>query len=498
MRRVTALEDAVETEQDSPGVSRGQNQLHVLPEDWRAAEAIVEPLLDRVQPDTAGAQLLVLTSDGESAASIAARIEPAATRAGLRLLAVTDAARALRLQRAAAAQVIVGPPTKLVELVQATALKLDATRAVVFAWLELDEKATGALESLMSETPKDAARVVIAGEVSPAVEQLVERHARRARRVQSVAGEQRGPASLSYVTSADSARPEALRRILDTLDPESAFIVARDDRTRTSVAASLRALGYSPESGPIRVGEAPDGVAQLVVLYDMPAGEDDVRRLVAERASSRVVAIVTPRQIPSLRRLAGGSVTPLALPDAASRARSSEERMRDELRQVLASGQVSRELLALEPLLTDYDGAEVAAAALRLLEAERARAQSPAAAPAVQSMTRLFINVGSTDNVRPGDLVGAITNEAGISKTEVGRVDVRDRHSTVEVATPVANSVISKLTGVSIRGRRVLARVDEERRNFRERRDRGDRGDAPRRDRGDRGDRDNARGRTRR
>jgi ATP-dependent RNA helicase DeaD len=76
-------------------------------------------------------------------------------------------------------------------------------------------------------------------------------------------------------------------------------------------------------------------------------------------------------------------------------------------------------------------------------------------------MTRLYLNVGSMDNVRPADLVGAITNEAGISKAELGKVEVRERHSTVEVATPVANAVVSKLTGISIRNRRVLARVDE-------------------------------------
>lgn len=480
----------METEQDRTGVTRGQNQLHVLPEDSRAAAAVIAQLLDRVQSDAGGAQLLILTSDAESAASIAARIEPETTRRGSRLLAVTDAARSLRVQRASAAQVVVGPPAGIVELVQATALKLDALRAVVFAWLEnLDARSTAALETVMGEASKDSARVVLASVVSPDVEQLVERHARRARRVQPVASESRAPASLSYVTAAESARPSALRRVLDTLDPASAFVVARAPDSQSTVASLLRSLGYDPDAGPIHVGDAPAGATDLVILYDVLATEDDLRTLAGERGAARVVAIVTPRQIASLRRLAGGTVTPLALPDAASRARTAEDRMRDELRHVLSTGQVSRELLALEPLLADYDGSEVAAAALRLLEAERVRAQAPVTAAAPQAFTRLYVNVGATDNVRPGDLVGAITNEAGISKSELGRVDVRDRHSTVEVATPVANTVVSKLTGVSIRGRRVIARVDEERRGSAERRhtgerrDRGDRGDRPRRER---------------
>jgi ATP-dependent RNA helicase DeaD len=78
-------------------------------------------------------------------------------------------------------------------------------------------------------------------------------------------------------------------------------------------------------------------------------------------------------------------------------------------------------------------------------------------------MVRLFITVGSRDNVRPGDLVGAITNSAGITGSEVGKVDVRESHSTVEVAQAVADVVVEKLTGTMIKGRRAIARVDKER-----------------------------------
>jgi hypothetical protein len=229
----------------------------------------------------------------------------------------------------------------------------------------------------------------------------------------------------------------------------------------------LRSLGYSSETDAVRVGETPDATAQLVVLFDLPASEEELRRLVGGRPATRVISMVTPRQIPALRRFAGGTVSPFVLPEAAVRARTREEGIRDELRAALDAGQFSRELLALEPLLSEYDGAEVAAAALRLLDVERAKQRLPSA-PAQPALTRLYVNVGAMDNVRAGDLVGAITHEAGISKAELGKVDVRERYSTVEVATPVANSVVSKLTGVSIKGRRVLARVDEER----ERRDR--------------------------
>ena len=78
-------------------------------------------------------------------------------------------------------------------------------------------------------------------------------------------------------------------------------------------------------------------------------------------------------------------------------------------------------------------------------------------------MTRIFINVGAMDNARPGDLVGAITNEAHITSAQVGKIDIRENHSLVEIASDVADTVVAKLTGSTIRGRRVVVRIDQER-----------------------------------
>jgi ATP-dependent RNA helicase DeaD len=449
----------LENDQDGTGISRGLNQLHVLPEDWQAAEAAIQPLVDRVEPTVVAPQLLVVTSDTEAAAAIAGRI--AVPSKGIRTLAATDARRAGRVLRATPAQVVVAPASVLLDLLQSTILKLDSIKAVVLAWVDgLDDNAMASLEAVMSEVPKEAARVVLANGPTPTVELLVERYARRARRVQPISAEPLPPVSLSYVSVHESGRAATLRRLLDALDPESAFI-ARATDSRAAVDALLASLGYGSDADAIRAGETPEPNARLIVLFDMPVSEDELRKLVSQQPAARVIVLATPRQLSTLRRLAGGTVTPLALPEAAARAQTREDAMRDELRATLASGQFARELLALEPLLAEYDGSEVAAAALRLLDLERGNPKVRSMATAPSAMTRLYLNVGSMDNVRPADLVGAITNEAGISKAELGKVEVRERHSTVEVATPVANAVVSKLTGISIRNRRVLARVDE-------------------------------------
>lgn len=484
----------MENQPDSPGtsgVSRGQNQLHVLPEDWRAASAAIQPLLERIDADTSATQLLILTSDAESTAGVAHAVARMTAARGLSVLGATEARRAIRIAKAAPAQVVIGAPSVVVELLQSASLKMDAVRVVVLAWVDnLAGAQTRALETIMAEVPKDAPRFVFASDLTADVEQMVERYARRARRMQAAGEPAPSSVALSYVAVGEAARPMALRRILDALDPASAFVVTRSASSREDVEAQLRSLGYGGDASTVRTGETPDETAQLVILYDFPHSEEELRQAATPRAGGRVVALVTPRQVPALRRMARGALTPLALPEAAERARSHEDRMRDAVRQVLEAGQFSRELLTLEPLLNDYDGVEVAAAMLRLLESERARPQAASDASST-AMTKLFLNVGEMDGVRAGDLVGAITNEAGISKAELGRVDVREKHSTVEVATAVANAVVAKMNGVTIKGRRTMVKVDEERpRREGPPRDRGDRDSrGPSRDRGPRRDR---------
>ncbi|HEX3866837.1 MAG TPA: DbpA RNA binding domain-containing protein, partial [Gemmatimonadaceae bacterium] len=284
------------------------------------------------------------------------------------------------------------------------------------------------------------------------------------------------PISIDYVSVSEHGRLSALRRLLDAIDPASATVFVREPDANADVSDLIRALGY--RGGDVRVAKsAPPGTA-LAVLYDLPASREELREGAA--AADRRIALVQPRQLSSLRNLAmGGVLKPIALPEAANRARERELRIRAELSATLVKGQFGRELLALEPLLDDYDGIEIAAAALQLLDraraakAETAASQSSAAQPeatargssreAARDAVRLFVNLGARDNIRASDLVGAIANTANVSSADLGKVDVRESHSTVDVAPRIADTVVERLTGTSIRGKRAVFRRDEER-----------------------------------
>jgi hypothetical protein len=65
--------------------------------------------------------------------------------------------------------------------------------------------------------------------------------------------------------------------------------------------------------------------------------------------------------------------------------------------------------------------------------------------------------------VKTGDLMGAIAGEGGIPGDHVGKIDLRESHALVEVAEADAASVIARVNGTMIRGRRVVVRGERDR-----------------------------------
>jgi ATP-dependent RNA helicase DeaD len=230
----------------------------------------------------------------------------------------------------------------------------------------------------MTEMPKDAARIVATERPDPRVDAFVERYLRRARRIDErevVEGAE--PFAIQYLTVSLASRAAALRRLLDEIDPPSAAIIAESDDDAAIISNLLRALGYAGEETVQLSRGAVEPNSHAVIFFGMPASR---AQLAAAAGATPVtmIAMVQPRDVPALRRMAGGDVKPLTLPDAGKTARDRERALRAELEGVLGSGVPAREILALEPLLDKHDGIEIAAAALRLLERERAARKSDA------------------------------------------------------------------------------------------------------------------------
>lgn len=351
---------------------RSAHVAYFLPPDWGRIARIVAPALERLTGDSPATGVLVLVPDGGAAIALARALDAGAAASRRRIVAVSGAARGKRLLAGAPAAVVVGAPSAIAPLLTASALKLDQLTTLVFAAADEFDADDADLAAVLAEIPRGASRILTATEATPAVELLLERHLHRARRVTEDLVPAPGTPTASQLRFvATGASPiEALPGVLDEVDAPSATIVTGDATLADGARRLLSALGYP--GGPLATvtdGTVAENTA-LVVFLGVPTGSQWGAAVAARPA--HLVAIVSPRDRAALELLAAPApVRPFVARGTISRARAAEARARAELRDILATGIPSREILALEPLLVEHDGLEVAAAALRLLERTR-------------------------------------------------------------------------------------------------------------------------------
>src|SRR5262249_50770186 len=98
----------------------------------------------------------------------------------------------------------------------------------------------------------------------------------------------------------------------------------------------------------------------------------------------------------------------------------------------LRQGDVDAELAVLAPLFEEHAPAMVAAALLAI--SRQSSAPSDTLPESEPQWVRLFVSVGTKDRASAKDLVGALIKEAGLQKGQIGKIEVRETFSLVEVA----------------------------------------------------------------
>ena len=245
-----------------------------------------------------------------------------------------------------------------------------------------------------------------------------------------------------------------------------------------------------------------------VVNFDVPSAPEAYVHRVGRtgRAGREGVAITfaEPREHRMLRNIehvTGQKIQLESVPTVVDLRARRLELTRASLEETLLEGDFDQYRVVVEALAEEYDVLDVAAAAVRLAhqstsgaDDEEQEIPTPVAYPADRGsrtrrdrgeggggggrgersertgrgrrarsdtdVTRLYIGLGRLAGIRPGDLVGAIANEAGIDARAIGSIDIADRFSIVEVPEDAAESVIDALKQTTIRGKRVMVRRD--------------------------------------
>lgn len=448
------------------------------------------PLIERIEGGAGSPGCLVLCTGHRQATELARSLARLCDLAGVRAGALAP-----HWNHPELADILFVPADRLSALYDGT-VRVDAVRAVVFHDGDGLVKSVPAdrLEALLTGLPSGCQRIFCGLPFGPGLRSLARRFTSKAVTIPPGDDARRPSRKKSEpvrelhfsVTEGDDA--EAALALVSSLLADSTrhvlLYTASADQA-ADLGDFLAVHGY--DSGPpgdatvpvwLCPGEEDEARAVLEGMDDparvatvscgMPPGTESARTRHCG-AGGPAWALPAVRELGHLRQVASDAGLKLKRirPDRPKRVSGRLDELADRLHEAARAPEATPYYLLVESLLERFTAAEVAAAALLLLDRDSGakpaamRGGSAAAAAVPESWVRLFVSAGQRDELGPGDILGAITNESGLDGKRVGRIDVRESHSLVEVYQSDAKKVIGALNGTTLGGRSL--RVDYDR-----------------------------------
>lgn len=470
--------------------------------------AFALPILQRLEQDKREVQALILTPTRELAIQVAEAIYTYASHLGGVRVAPIYGGQSIQKQirrLRSGLHIAVGTSGRVMDHLRRGTLDLSAVKTVVLD--EADEMLRmGFLEDvewILSQAPEAIQTALFSATMPQAVQRVSDRYLQKPIVVETQHKALTVPSvEQRYMQVAEQRKLDVLTRILETEETDAVLVFVRTKVGAAELAQKLDARGYAAEAmhGDMNqqqreavIRQLRNGQAEMVVATDVAARGLDVERIShvinydipydtesyvhrigrTARAGRPGTAIlfVTPRQQRLLRdieRYTGQRIEPMQVPTQADVAARRAAMFKESVMRTLEEeeAELGLYLQLVEELAAESgcDMAEVAAASAYLahegkplvvpLEPEANQVPQPE-----DGMVRLFVDAGRRDGVGPGDIVGAIANEADIPGKSIGAIDIYDRFTYVDVPAQYREKVLERMRGTSIRRRRANIRL---------------------------------------
>ncbi len=500
-----------------PALLEGRDVLGQAQTGTGKTAAFALPLLEKISADQKHPQILVLAPTRELAIQVAEAFQKyAANLPKVKVLSIYGGAdyrnQINGLKRGA--QIIVGTPGRVMDHMRKGTLSLSKLRHLVLD--EADEMLRMGfiddVEWVLSESPSDRQIALFSATMPKQIKSITEKYLTKPEVVR-IAKQNKTANTIKqqYWNVAGTHKLDALTRIFEGSDIDGAIIFVRTKTATTEVAEKLQARGYAAsalngdieqknrqrtvealKNGKIDILVATDVAARgldverisLVVNYDIPHDtEAYVHRIGRTGRAGRegaAILFVAPRErrmLQAIERATGQKIEPMELPSIESINQKRLETLGDKISQLLSDNDL-RQFEKLVGDLQQQSGASIeqtAAALLMLKEGKRliskdmpkpiekprqkqSRKESGGAPEA--GLERYRIEVGHNDSVKPGNIVGAIANEAEIDSQHIGHIRIMDRFSLIDLPEGMPGEVLKHLQKVRVCGKPINIKKD--------------------------------------
>ena len=422
--------------QSLPAILDGRDLIGQAPTGSGKTAAFGLGVLHRLDPAKIQTQALVLCPTRELADQVGKQLRKLAVGIPNLKVSVLCGGMPLAPQLASLAthdpQVVVGTPGRVQELLRKKALHLRGVRTLVLDEADrmLDMGFEEQIREVVGKTPKERQTLLFSATFPESIRTLAEAMLREPVRATVEGGEQ--PASIEqlFFEVEPTRKTPLLAALLLEFRPESCVVFCNMRRDTEEVVTSLEHYGFTA----------------LALHGDMEQRDrDEVLVRFANRSCNVLVASDVAARGLDVEYI--GAVVNFELPTDAD----------TYLHRVGRTGRAGRAGLALS-LVTPRERPRATMIEERQgqpLRWEQAVPLSgrPRMVPQA-AMATLRIDAGRTDKLRPGDIVGALTGDAGLPVAAVGKIDVFATRSYVAIARDKAGAALARLREGRIKGRR--------------------------------------------
>ena len=412
--------------------------------------------------------------------------------------------------------VVVGTPGRVIDHLARGTLKLSGLTTLVLDEADemLRMGFIDAVESILEQTPPKRQVALFSATMPGPIRRIAQKHLREPREV-TIKSKTSTATNIRqrYWMVSGMHKLDALTRILEAESFDAMLIFTRTKQSTVELAEKLEARGFAATAlnGDIQQRERERTVARLkagqvdivvatdvaargldverishVVNYDVPYGPESyvhrIGRTGRAGRSGEAILFIAPRERNMLRvieRTTRQPIEPMNLPsiDAVNQQRVGK------FKQKLAQAMEAPETAAYRPLVEQLEReleaplVDIAAALMSLAQGKtplllQGRDEPPPARPMPESrpaalnpqerpsqhrpaagMETFRIEVGQIHGVKPGNIVGAIANEAGLDGAYIGKVEIREDHSLVDLPEGMPKAIFKELQTVRVAGR---------------------------------------------
>ena len=423
-----------------PAVLDGRDLIAQAPTGSGKTAAFGLGLLQGMDAGALHTQALVLCPTRELADQVGKQLRKLATGIPNLKLSILTGGMALEPQVASLQahdpQVVVGTPGRIQELARKRVLHLGGVRTLVLDEADrmLDMGFEEPVREIAGRCDRHRQTLLFSATFPDPIRELARQLLREPVEVAHEGAESAPAIEQRFFDVEPAYRQKAVAGLLLRYRPESAVVFCNTRKDVDEVAGSLRQFGFSALAlhGDMEQRDRDEVLLQLanrscnvLVASDVAARGIDVEDLAA------VVNYELPTDVDAYRHRIG------------------------------RTGRAGRKGLALSLVAPRENArAEMVAAAQ---DAPPPREASPLATgrpaqPVQAPMTTLRIDGGKTDKLRAGDILGALTGEAGLPAKAIGKIAIHATRSYVAIAREQADRALARLDQGKIKGRRFRVR----------------------------------------